>query len=126
LILRGMGLNPTMNVTDFNRLQELYRAGNTNIFANSSGAALAGAMLTTYVTTNSLSPYKTNDKKIDEYARLIDTTLDPVARKKIVQEAEKYVVLDQAYYPAWYTEDAVFGYRTYLKGEWVAGYSTTN
>lgn len=126
LTLRGMGFNPTLEVMDFAILQNRVRQNNYLVAPYSSGAAEAGKLLPGYLTNNPAAITKHNDPKIDEFSKAIDSTVDPVARKKLVQDAEKYIVVDKSYYPAWYTEDAVFGYRTYLKGEWVAGYNVGN
>ena len=121
VMLRGLGFNPRLDVMDMNRQTTLLQSGNFQIDMRPSGAPSPSRMLTGFTTTNPLNTHKHGDKKVDEYADLLDTTIDQAQRRKLTWEADKYVILDKAYYPHWYWEEAIVSYRTYVKGMRIPG-----
>jgi len=119
--MRGLGFVPKLDVMDLNRQNPLLQSGNFQIDMRPGGAGKAGNLLTSFVTTNPLNSHKHGDKQVDKYAELIDTTVDPKERQRLVWEADRYITYDKAWYPHWYWEEAVVAYRTYVKGLWIPG-----
>lgn len=121
-----LGLDPRIELVSTVLESERLQSGNYQANAFPGGASLPGTLLVGYLTANPLNSVKHGDTKIDDYNRLVQTTIDPEKRRAIVWEAEKYVIFDKAYYPMWFREESVIAYRTFIKGIWVPGSSTSD
>lgn len=119
--LRGLGFASKIQVVDSNLLDSLTSSGRFQISATPGGATLPSRALAGYLTTNPASSIKHGDMKIDEYHTKILETIDPAERRRVLFEAERYIILEKAYYPSWYREEALLGYRTHIRGLWIPG-----
>lgn len=126
LSLRGLGANPKLDVMDQLKLQALTQAGNYQTQIAGLSPDLPNDMLLSYVSTNPSDTTFAKDPKIDEYNRLIATTIDQVERRKILWEAEYYLLIDKAYTQPWSREEGLLAFRDYVKGVWVPGTQTHN
>lgn len=122
--LRGLGLDPYINVQDDNLSGETGRSGKFQVKVGGGNSAQPSATFAAWVTTNPLNSNKHGDTKVDDYAREFNEALDPLVRRKIWYEAERYILQEKVYYAAFYREVFVVGYRTYFKGVWVPGTDT--
>ena len=119
--LRQMGLNSYIDIADTNRQAERSQTGQYQTQLGSLGADLPGNLLTAWLTTNPLATNKAGDTKIDDYDKRLSTTVDPMKRRDLVWEVEKYLLQDQVYAFPGPWEEATVAYRTYIKGMWVSG-----
>ena len=121
--LRELGLNPSIEIVDGNIETERNVTGNFHAVVRPGGSMLPSQALTAFVTTNPQNGHKHGDTKIDEYDAAIQGALDPKERRRILWEAERYIIVEKAYYPVFWREEAVVAYRTHIKGVWVPGTS---
>ena len=126
LTLRELGVNPKLNVMDQLRLQEMTQSGAYTAQIGNYGADLPAQALVRYLTTNTVAADKFGDTKVDEMNRQIATTLDPAARRQALFDAEYYMLVEKAYIQPWSREEAVIGFRSYIKGVWVPGTQVHN
>lgn len=122
---RNLGLDTNINLVDTNLLQELQIAGDFQLNTTPGGAALPGDIAAAYLTTNQYSPHKHNDMYIDETFGIIAASVDQAERARLAQDLERYIIKEQAYYPAWFREPGIIAYRSTFKGVHVPGNSTS-
>lgn len=119
--LRAVGFDPKIILEDVNTSVTTGRTLQFQVVMGTLYNGLfPGAALETWVTTAITNRF--NDTKIDAYQDIILTSSDPQVRRQALWDAEKYVLLEQAYKSPFLREETVQGYRTYLKGSVVPGY----
>lgn len=121
-VLRSLGFDPKINCMDIQLHEEYQQAmkWHTSTAGSSSGGfpSLRG-----FVTTAVNSTTQWNDKKIDAWDDIIQTSLDPMVRRKALWEAEHHILVDMAYQAPYWREEVLQPYRTYIKGPIVPGWA---
>ena len=120
---RNLGLKSTIDIVDTNRSTERAQTGQYTAQLSSLGYALPGVVLITWVSTY---PYhnKTGNPKFDEFnARMLQADLsgDPMKRREVVWEVERYLLMDKYYVIPGPWEESTVAVRTHIKGHWVSG-----
>lgn len=123
-VLRGVGFAPFIDLRDVNAQAEMSRTGQFQTQTSGPGALVfPGDQLVSYVTTAAYAGvYRPLDTKIDDFQKIILTSLDPDVRRKALWQAERYYLLEMAYNAPFLREETVQAYRTYLKGSVVPGF----
>lgn len=119
--LRQMGLNSFIDIVDTNRNTEREQSGQYQLVLASNSASLPGRMLLLWVTSNPFSTNKTGDIKFDEYHKLLTTVVDPVKRRNVLWEVERYILQEKYYSIPGPREEATVAIRAYIKGMYVSG-----
>ena len=84
IALRGLGLKSNINIEDLNLYTRDSQDGNSQVMINSFSPVLPNEFLLTLVASNPLNLSKNNDPKMDDYQKVIASTLDPAERRKVV------------------------------------------
>lgn len=119
-VLRGLGFAPSIELMDVNTQAEASRTMQYTVQAGGVCSDLQPIQCMASYTTDSM-PNRYNDPKIDEWQRIIVTSLDPEVRRKALWDAERYFILEKAYNAPFWREEVLGPYRTYLKGSIVPG-----
>lgn len=127
-VLRGVGFEPRIQSMDVPSASEFTQSMRHQVSTGGAGviSGFPGGTLASWVSTSKTSGNVTNDTKIDEFAAVIATSLDPVVRRDALWAAERYIILEKAYNAPYYREEAVIAHRTYLKGVTVPGFASHN
>ena len=124
--LKGLGLVPKIEVVDSLRFLEVTTSGNYQIGVAPLQADNPDQGMILFLTTNPVSYNKHGDAKVDDYHRQVAVAVDPVQRRNIFWEAQKYLIAEKAYVSPWAREEAVVAYRAAVKGIWVPGTQVQN
>ena len=123
-VLRQMGFDPKIKMNEIGPNSAFKSA---MLHHTATGGLPSGGLPLTvllgYVSWNAESSNKTGDTKIDAWEEIVRTSVDPVARRTALWEAERYIVAEQHYAHPHYRGEQLVGYRTYLKGQTVPGWA---
>jgi len=108
--------NASLDVVDTATRNQRIADGDFDLLLASSQAIFPDGIAPDFLTTNASADVQTNDTKIDDLFAKLSETADAEEKIQIAREVENYLIFEQYHLTMFWFENAVQGFRSFVKG----------